>query len=292
MTQGFMYMLVGLKHASVLAVSIRSLREHWDGPILLVAGCPSSEELCHKIRDATDGEVLIEVWNAPTRKTMEGAAKGIQYANKTLMHHFSPFEKTIFLDADTMVLGPPTQLFPKDDEVHVTQFANWVTNESPVRGRIEGWRQWSSSVAMMQANPIPAINTGVIGFSRTSRKFFEAWQTLTHKNLCFICDEIACQLMFHKHPHEVHDDRWNWSPNHSPRALEDDVRIAHFHGKKHMKVERARALWWPAYVRAYAENFAEIQTWSPGSDRRLRQWLATYPDFQAELESATLSLEC
>ena len=280
---GVLYMLTGLKHAVNLAVAVHALREgkHWDGPICIAAGCADSHEVAAKIAaDRRSGEVTVKRWDAPTKQSTGKRGSGVQYANKCEMHRLSPFERTIFMDADTVVVGDISDLLSLDEQVRLTRFANWASNQPPVRSRVEGWREHDpEGVAVMLSAAYPAINTGVIGFTRQAKRWFDAWRELTHRNLSFICDEIAAQWMCPRHPHMVMPEKFNASPiyslaRHGPLSVNADPRIWHFHGKKQVKHPHGRHLWWPRYQAAIADDFAELPQWTPAGDKRLRSYLA------------------
>lgn len=279
---GVLYMLTGTKHAVNLAVAVHALREgrHWDGPVCIAAGCAESHEVAAKIAaDRRSGEVTVKRWDAPTKRSMGRGGSGVQYANKCEMHRLSPFDRTIFMDADTVVVGDISGLLSYDEQVRLTRFANWASNQPPVRKRVEGWRQFApKEVATMLAAGYPAINTGVIGFTSAAGRWFDAWREMTHRNLSFICDEIAAQLIFPWYPHMIMPETYNTSPIYSwsrqgPLAEGADPRIWHFHGKKQVKHPHGRYLWLPRYKAAIADGFAELPKWTPGSDKRLRAYL-------------------
>jgi hypothetical protein len=273
---GVLYTLVGDKHAAQLAVSILSLRDHWQGPVAIMVGDEKAHEFgvrCEK--DTRLAPLQLVKWHAPTRG--QTGQHGTQYLNKTRMFDLSPFSRTVFLDADTLVVGDFRALWPRPntEEVRLTQFADFTTTTRPVRSRVEGWRQHAPrEVARSLAYGYPGLNTGVMAFTRLSKRFMAAWREMTARNVCFICDEIAAQLVFLDFPHMVLDERWNASPVHGKHLPGDpEVRIWHFHGRKHVRRERCREIWLPAYDRAVAENVAGIAEWTPAGDRQLRRWL-------------------
>lgn len=277
---GIIYMLTGDKHANHLAVSVLSLREHWDGPVALIAGCDKGETICRHIeQDKRLGEIEVIRWDAPTRRTAK--KPGQQYANKCEMGRLSPFDRTIFLDADTLVVGDFTDMFPEPgtEQVRLTTFADWKTTGNLMRSRIERWRnEMPKEVALMAGHPYPAINTGVIGFTRLSTKWFKTWKTTTLKRVEFICDEIAAQLIFPWHPHCVLDERWNCSvvyswDRHGAEAANPDPRIWHGHGFKFVKKETGRQLWVPYYRRAIDGNYAKIADWTNNVQKPPKKYL-------------------
>lgn len=269
---GFAYMLVGDKHAVQMVVSLYSLRSFWRGPVALIVGDSAAENVARLCQtDARLGPLSVVVWDAP-----RGGGKGLQHANKTYIGELTPFARTAFLDADTLVTGDPTDLFPADgsDEIRLTRFANWSSNERPVRGRVETYRELCPElVDRAQNNPFPAINTGTFGISIRSTDYLLTWAHYSRTLPKFMSDELVAQIIFPDFPHVVLDERWNCSPIFSwPRYAPPknaDVRIWHGHGWKFISRKTGRQIWWPAYDRARTDNVAKLAEWTPGADRRL-----------------------
>lgn len=269
---GVFFMLHGDKHAAVLATSVWSLRQHYAGPVAIAAGDEAGVRYAELIaRDERAGPLTVVPWK------FQGGPRGSAYHAKTFMFDLSPFERTVFLDADTIVVGNFVEghgLYPDGEAVKVTQFADWVTSGKRMRGRILPWKDVAPiEVARQAYNPHPAINTGVLAFSRASAPFHKAWREMSARRLGFICDEIACQLMYADYPHEVLSDAYNWSPTYgkTPRA---EVKIIHCHGQgKHVKNPSHAKEWTPVFADAYKADFAGLRSWAPAGDRHLRSWM-------------------
>lgn len=289
--RGVLYMLTGTAHAAQLAVSIRSLRRHWAGPVAIVAGCAESHALAIRIgQDARAGRLEVVRWDAPRQRNAG-------YANKSELPRLSPFKQTVFLDADTMVVGNIDPVFPQaEGELVLTQFSEWVSTGPRMRKRIEPWRSVAPrDVARMLGEPYttsypsgtgvshgkdktgwPAINTGVIGFDRLA-PFTLRWRELCMRRLCFICDEIAMQLLFPDFKHRVLPQHYNASPTYCPEqwrwAGNSSAVIWHGHGSRFVRDAGAK-LWFPHYEAAVAENFGGLAEWSPAGDGCLKELLA------------------
>jgi len=256
-------MLTGERHAVQLAVSLRSLRQHWSGPVAIIAGDDDAKRFA--ARAAMDPNIDVDriKWTAPTGRRGQG------YANKCKMFQLSPYKHTIFLDADTLVVDRLDGLWSDDAaQVVLTQFSDWVSNGSRIRKRFGPWENVEPlRVAQQREAAYPAINTGVIAFGHCCGAFFEHWEEVTNRNIRFICDEIAAQLIFDEHHTKVVDDRWNCSPVHG--ANRDGVHIWHGHGWKFIKRHVGREIWMPYFREAYEADTCGIQTWYPAGDRKL-----------------------
>lgn len=205
---GFAYMLVGDKHAVQLVVSLYSLRSFWRGPVALIVGDDAALNVARLCQlDARLGPVQVVTWEAP-----RGGGKGLQHANKTYIGELTPFDRTAFLDADTLITGDPTDLFPRadSDEIRLTRFANWLSNERPVWRRVEGYRKLCPTlVDRAQFQPLPAINTGTFGISTRATDYLLTWAHYSRTLPIFMSDELVAQIIFPDFPHTILDERWN-----------------------------------------------------------------------------------
>ena len=268
---GIAYMLTGRRHATLLAVSLWTLRTRglWDRPICLLAGDDDGYQTCLKL--AADKRLNMQ--NLGIIKFDGANHRNAGYANKTLLGELTPFDKTIFLDADTAVLSSNlSPLIPCDGEIVLTQFANWTTHGVRVGMRVRKWETYApGEVARALGGAWPAVNTGVFGVCKYS-SFLPAWRAMTMRNAsAFIADEIAAQLIFPDHKYRFLSDAWNYSPIYSPRAGNDlqGANIAHFHGKKHTRKPQGRAIWLPLFMEVWRENVGHIQEWAPEYDPEL-----------------------
>jgi hypothetical protein len=269
--RGVLYYLRGGRHANVLVVSLASLRNHWQGPVCLLCGDDEAVSLAKRI--AADPR-LTDNFSWSAFKGDEGK-RGTGYSTKTLLTGLSPFDETLFIDADTLVVGDLGELWPTHGEVVLTQFASWVSNGPRISGRLAKWLEHApDEVYRMSQYAYPAINTGVMAWRGDAGAFGRAWREMTMRNVGFIVDELACQLIYPDHDCRVLDDRFNASPIHSERGGGRDVRIWHGHGSKFIKRDAGWELWEPYYRAACELNLAGIADWTPGGDKHLKARLA------------------
>jgi len=271
MSNGIAYMLVGDKYGVVITVSLFSLRRQYDGPVAFIVGDERAATIGSKIAaDERLGPIELIRWDAPV-----GGGKGLQHCNKTRLPDFTPFDKTIFIDADTLVVGDPTDMFPTNEEVCLSQFANWYSNDRKIKRRTEPWREFAPrEVARSQGCRYPAINTGTFGIARTSTEYLKRWRELSEQNPSFMCDELVAQIIFPDFPHLIFDERWNCSPIFSHDRFgppnDVDVRIWHGHGWKFPRRPLGRRVWVPWYDAAVRANVAGVADWGPDVDGKLR----------------------
>jgi hypothetical protein len=198
-------------------------------------------------------------------------------ATKTKVFDDSPFEETLFIDADTVIRGPLEEMFSTPNLLVVTQFANWTTQHERVRRNLEEWRGLADDVDAMVTQCLnrtdPAINTGVFFFRRGFHGQSQ-WQKLAIQGATRpVPDEMAIQLLLPQLPDcRVFDDRWNFSPQHGKHRA--DSRIWHFHSSLHRAEVEGADLWWKLLGEVWENNIAGIQDWGPSfGDEDLRKFL-------------------
>jgi len=263
--RGVVYLISGNKHAVVLVVSIASLRAFWDGPITVVGTDTAGRELADKLQgDSRLGVESVRMSHGERRRNSG-------YVNKTRLHQVIDYDKTVFLDADTLVVGEIDEVFPRNDEMVLTTWGGWNTMGKIMSGRVSKWKKAEPELTQrMLGIPWPAINTGVMGWSRET-EMVRDWESVTTKNVSFMCDELAAQIMYPDYPVRLLSDRWNCSPLYG--LEKSDARVWHFHGKKHLHPKSA-GIWYPEYERCVRADYAGISSWTPAGDTRLREWEA------------------
>lgn len=247
---GVLYFNAGPKHCVHLIVSIASLRKHYSGPVQICCEADGPGRECAEwiARD----DALAPVVVLPDKRLV-GGGHGQSYLCKTMLPRLSMFDQTIFLDADTLVVGDIAPLWPDpaSGEVVLTQFADWVSTGGRMQQRIKPWAEKDNPPGYSPDNrniervrkqlsaKWPAINTGVMGWTKESEPFCDEWHNVTSQRNVFIVDETACQIIFPEYRHRVMDDRFNCSVVYQPhgKAVEtrEDVRIWHGHGGKFWK---------------------------------------------------------
>lgn len=268
--RGVVYMLTGTRHSAVFACSVWSLRQYWDGPITVFAGDEAAVKTANLVFAESFGSIV------PFEPKRQKRNSG--YAAKPGIPRMSTYDKTLQLDADTLVCGKLDELWPRNDsELVLTRYSDWVTTGSIMKSRIRGWEKFAPEMANPQlASPHPAINTGILSYGRNCDVARDKWPEMCGRNSkAFICDEIAMQLLAFSYPNiRILDDRFNWSPlNSNPKP---DVRIMHAHGRKHCH-PKSIPYWFPVFKSLYLKNYAKMQEWVPAGDKRLAAYLENNP---------------
>lgn len=268
-TRGVVYYNSGTSCAVRLLVSLASLRKHYSGPVTILSEGDPSHVLCERIAEALDARVLK--WDSGV-----SPGKNAPFLAKTRLHFGTPYEVTVALDSDTLVVGSIDELFEKaeEDTFCVAQLAAWRTRGRIIQKRLSKWEDILPGDLKSAIEFGPAINTGVTAFHRNASIFQEWYSVAERGREHFIPDEVSCQMMLHRHPHCILDGRWNRSCRHDDPNL-PDTRIIHYHGRKHCRpgLPFHADKWVEAYDAAVRDNLANICSWTPAGDRQLTRYI-------------------
>ncbi|MCP4540272.1 MAG: hypothetical protein GY832_24295 [Chloroflexi bacterium] len=267
MTQGICYLFSGNAVAERLMVSIHSLRDHWQGPVSVLATVDDCEEIAKRAADDLSIDVI--------RVKPLSSGRNSSYLNKSMVPAWTPYDETLFIDADTLIVGGDlNDLF--GHQLTITQFSDWQSQGRRIAKRINGFRGKTPAIDALideqLAVSYPAINTGVFCF-RKNHLPLAKWASITVAAAgTFISDEIAMQLlqadMEEGEDYRVIDDRWNCSPTFGTHK--DEAKIWHFHGDKHIKKPQGRELWLPAFERTKTANIGGLAEWAGKYDKYVR----------------------
>jgi hypothetical protein len=234
MNQGLVYYNVGKSVLVRLAVSLYSCRLIYKGPITILSDLEGFGE-CLKIAEyfKTDCK-LINLKDAPKRQCL---------LNKCVLHETSPYDITVFLDADTIVLKDFTLLFElaEKHEFVTTKFCNWETHYRRIKQRIDQWGQFYPDLIQPAMDYKYAINTGVFAFRKDSLLMKDWFDYAIKGYRMFIPDETCCQLIIPKYPHILMESDYNESCKYG--KITDKTIIIHFHGKKHARIDNEKFIY-------------------------------------------------
>lgn len=234
MTKGIIYLVSGNKMAVRLMVSLHSLKRHYGGPLTVLTA--------HMDRDYIDILHAAGIQTIPIDINI--GHKEAQVA-KSRLNQYAPYDRTIFLDADTLLLASPEPAFEylDDYEIIFTQYHDWTASSRGIGARLRHLRQ----LEIIDEDTFQAaykyeygINIGFIGF-RNDAAIWGTWPALAKAALAknaFIPDEVTCQALLPKFNHVVLGTDWN-SPCNRRRPTKDTVML-HFCGHKHMSIEKTR----------------------------------------------------
>lgn len=174
---------------------------------------------------------------------------------KLRMHELSPFDETLFLDCDTLVMADPLPLFsllqhaPLWMALDVGPRTVSEVLEHRFFKRMTSPRAIQALRALAKRRPhAPHFNSGVVLFNKSVAPFFDAWRR-TWAMLPPGQDQVALMLASDatKQRPALLSPHWNfqhsWSkPESDLTACREDIRILHLAGRdKPMLYRRAKA---------------------------------------------------
>lgn len=267
-TSGVVYLLIGNHMAVDLLVSLFSLRQHYRGPIALLTD--SNTTAAHHI--AADKRLGIQLKvispiNVPT--SIPDINRIL--ITKSAIHQFTPFIRTVFLDADTLIVGAIHALLPlREEEITLTQFSNWCVQPGRSLGtaRLREFADATNMVPVWEAQRAcrqPLVNTGVLGFFR-SHPLLEAAHSLALKGChCHSPDERAVQFLYPNYPYRLLDDRWNCHSRLGTHRVE--AVIWHF-GKPTLLPPSPQAYWRILFWEIIDRDIGHPRSWMDRGQRK------------------------
>ncbi|GAF73340.1 unnamed protein product, partial [marine sediment metagenome] len=210
MTRGVLYWNSGTKLLTRLHVSLGSLREIYDGPVtILLSNAPKRYE-----------EILgTNGFNVKRIDVPEGHRQALII--KTCLNQYTPYETTVFIDCDTLIIRPFDELFgwAEEHKFVATAFATWNVKRGAIARRVKSWydQKLISEEEYKAAAAYPAgINVGIMGFQKDAT-IYNDWRPLAEKGFnAFIPDEVSCQILLPKHHHYLAPQYFNSSCRYSP----------------------------------------------------------------------------
>jgi hypothetical protein len=261
--RGVVLLFCGIGYAERIAVALHTLRQHWTGPVSLYV----TDDDCEGIGRRLGKDLDIDV----DRREITRHRRHSAYCAKPLVPSWSPYERTVYLDGDTITVSGIDPLF--DYPLTITHFAQWVSTGGIMSGRIRRWRGISPAIDRLVAaqldQPHPAINTGVFAWHRSALPELAAWAEVTTAGRDRpLTDEISMQVLHPVLSARVVGDEWNCSPLYG--VAKRKAKIWHFHGKKHVRRDAGRVLWWPAFEAARAANVGGLAEWAGTWDGQVK----------------------
>ena len=248
-------------------VALSSLRNHWKGAVTFVLEEPYPKEF----------EDVCKFYNVDVKHNpMSPETSALVRKTETLLS--SPYDKTLWLDADVLIVGNIDEMFDLLDEnisVVTPHFAGWISSGRTISKRIRNFKgKVSDEILEKSLVGSPAINTGILSYKKDS-KFMRDWVKLALETdgLCFIADEISFQVLYPSYPEvKICDQKYNVSVKFGNEV--PDKRCIHFHGKKHCLDFPLCQLWKAYFNKMMKTNEANINHFAEKyPDKRLVKYL-------------------
>jgi len=264
--RGVIYLNQGEKCMVRLLVSMHSLRKHYTGPLALIAVGRQEPWFLECVRKLGADIISVKEDGIPP------------LVRKARLHEHTPYDTTMFIDADTLITNKIDDYFAKIEEhtFCTGEFAGWQTSGRTIGKRIKSFAPVCPTYVDAALAYGKATNTGIFGFTRDAAILPE-WKTLTERawrNSCSrIPDEVACQLLLPRYRHWLAPVCWGVSVKFG--TPEAEMRIVHYHGRKHCHPFPLCNLWKQAYWEFYYTLDADTrrhfgQSWG---DRKLKRYL-------------------
>jgi len=251
-------------------VCLYSLRKHWKGPITFYLEDTPSEfdDVCRYFD--------VDIVHNDFKKEYKTLTR------KTDMFTKSPYDRTLWLDSDTIVVGKLDEMFDSLDkaDVVIPHFANWWSDGPKISKRILDFKGIAEDKFVDEAlRHHPAINTGVLSWKKSEKwnLFATDWVKLADKGRFFISDEKAFQVLYPSAQNwglsvYIAPSKFNVSVLHDHNKS-DDIRVWHFHGKKHVLSHKNCYIWKNLFEEMRKKDTANINSYLQYADKRLRKYL-------------------
>jgi len=264
MSRGIIMYNQGQKLAVRLSVALSSLRKYYSGPITLLSEGKPSHAVCEPLASKYEGTVFI---------------------NATLVGEYTPYDTTLWLDADTLTRGDfwtPMFEAAERSDFAICQISNWTT-AGKIAKRIKSWSpiypEWIEGAIGDGTNA--AINCGVFAFTKKSklmRKWYKICKQVLENNQGVSMrypDESCCQLILHRFKHEIMSHNYNYHCR-ADKGIADDAMLVHYCGGKHCRIKKLpKRNFYQYHSKWWYNAFDEISNQIPykwiGYDRQLRQ---------------------
>jgi len=272
-----------------LLVALDSLRQFYAGPVTVFL---AKDEWCAKARK--DIEKYASVYEFDFHETVEAhiqakadhvVKRNLKSVIKPQLFRLSPYDHTLMFDGDLLFQASPEPLLAHlvdGKGFLVTQFSSWHTDGSKMSKRVQrAWPHLTKADKRVLQGKLPAVNIGVMGWSKGYEQTIDDWENMTIKLAGqHIADEIACQVTYHRHKHIVVGPEWNDSCFYTASKL-DATKILHFHGGKHCGYRPSSWRWLQHLAKMLREGrssgIRDFLTWS---DKSLLAFIKDNPTWE------------
>ena len=260
------YQLSGVRAAELLVASFYSLRVHYDGPVTIFA-TKDCWELAQRIaQDNRLGAGLKSMMLMPHELPDQ---KRIHCLSKVYPYLDTPYDQTLFLDADTIVNHPVTPFFQPG--INVTAFGSGRITE----GNRMSTSLWHELCALKKFGPhlrklvqdaaaanLPWINTGAWSFPRGDPALWEIHLLCTIVcNTCRTSDEVGLNAIAWRLPNlRFLPDRCHRSSIYWEGEWREPI-VLHNNSRNWIRRTLGRASLKHHLARAMDDNVAGIREW-------------------------------
>jgi len=260
-------------------VALYTLRQHYSGEITFYVQFPCScmEEFKKSLEYFNCN--VVELDDKSEYKTL---------VMKNSLFQNPPYDKTLWMDTDTVTVGKVDEMFDYLDEHNVDMcipsFCGWVSDGSGISKRINRFKGIIEDKYIEESlKHHPAVNTGVLSFRKSDRwsKFVKDWTDWAYEGSLkriFIPDETVAQIIYPSMEewglkYFIAPTDFNVSVLHD-HGKSKDRRIIHFHGRKSvLDVDTCNKYFKPVFEEMRNKNIANINNFIPHSHKRIKEYL-------------------
>lgn len=244
MTKGVIFFNRGTKCMTRMILAVYTLRKYYKGSITVLTMGEQDPEF---IRIMYEMDCKTLAMPNLELKTL---------AVKTTLYHFTPYDLTLFVDADFIFVKGIDDVWDqiKENTYVVNWFERWITTGGQSSKRIKRM----SAVCPEYVEPTlhygKSVNTGIFGFTKDA-PILKELEELAEKTWkagvnSVITDEIAAQMLLHKYPHALLDREWGVSGKFG-KVIDGETVACHYHGKKsyeeYLNCHLYKQLFWECY---------------------------------------------
>ena len=168
MTKGVIYYHRGKSCIPRLCVSISSLRKHYGGNVCVIQEGPMEDWLRNFLKDFD-----VQIKDVPEQDIPT-------LVRKSLVWKDSPYDITMYLDVDTIVMETVDEFIQRIEEYPfvATWFSGWQTTGGSMQKRIKDWNKVNPDFIQPALDYGKAINTGIMGWQKNA-SILPAYSSLT-----------------------------------------------------------------------------------------------------------------
>ena len=249
--RGVLYLNRGRRNVEKLAVAAHSLRKYWAGAICVV----------------NEGTEFVELRKLCRRLDIQYRAiseTGLPpYVAKVNSLRYTPFDETVFLDSDTLVVTEIDEYFDFLDGVDFvfTKFANWESILDRKWEPVSVWkdgRLTAKEIVDAAIASAPGINTGSFAF-RKGHPFLQEWLriALASRELQMpVGDEIVANIHLPVLEHTIAPPEWGVSATLDPHR--SDAKIIHYHSESYKQEGNLLAPLWHSELEELFTQFRDL----------------------------------
>jgi len=257
-------------------VALYSIRKHYDGPITFYVEDPYPHEFDEVLK-----YFKCDIVHNETRHDFKTLVR------KNSLFENPPYDRTLWIDADVIVVGKIDEMFnyldEKDVDFCIPCFAGWRSTGNHITKRIKRFEGIAEDKYLQEAlKEHPAVNTGILSFKKSEKwsEFVRYWTNLAQKGSehhVFIPDETAAQILYPSMSewglkYFIAPTDFNVSVLHD-HGQSKDPRIYHFHGDKNVLDVPTCDFWKKEFKEMCDSNIANINAFLKYADKRLEKYL-------------------